>query len=55
MQEYFANFIKKADPNGLGLPEWPVAQVMRLDVQSRAEPDATRPRYLFLDQLLSHR
>jgi para-nitrobenzyl esterase len=55
MQEYFANFIKKADPNGPGLPEWPVAQVMRLDVQSRAEPDATRPRYLFLDQLLSHR
>jgi para-nitrobenzyl esterase len=48
-------FIKKADPNGPGLPEWPVAQVMRLDVQSRAEPDATRPRYLFLDQLLSHR
>jgi para-nitrobenzyl esterase len=55
MQEYFANFIKKADPNGPGLPEWSVAQVMRLDVQSRAEPDATRPRYLFLDQLLSHR
>jgi para-nitrobenzyl esterase len=56
MQEYFANFIKKADPNGPGLPQWPAvrgvdnAQVMRIDVDSRAEPDKTRPRYLFLDQ-----
>lgn len=52
MQNYFANFIKKADPNGPGLPEWPTAQVMRLDVQSRAEPDTTRARYQFLDQFL---
>src|SRR5215216_3760655 len=54
MQNYFANFIKKADPNGPGLPEWPPmrggsARVMRLDVQSRAEPDTTRARYLFLE------
>jgi para-nitrobenzyl esterase len=56
MQNYFANFIKKADPNGPGLPQWPVIpKVMRLDVQSRAEPDTTRARYLFLDQFLSHR
>lgn len=53
MQDYFANFIKKADPNGPGLPEWPVARVMRLDVQSRAESDTTRARYLFLDKFLS--
>lgn len=52
MQDYFANFIKKADPNGAGLPEWPAAQVMRLDVQSRAEPDTTRARYMFLDEVL---
>ena len=51
MQNYFANFIKKADPNGPGLPEWPALPgVMRLDVQSRAEPDTTRSRYLFLDR-----
>ena len=56
MEEYFANFIKKADPNGPGLPQWPAvrsvdnAQVMRIDVESRTEPDKTRARYLFLDQ-----
>ncbi|HLM24948.1 MAG TPA: carboxylesterase family protein [Pyrinomonadaceae bacterium] len=53
MQNYFANFIKKADPNGPGLPQWPaIPKMIRLDVQSRAEPDTTRARYLFLDQVL---
>ncbi|HEV8186847.1 MAG TPA: carboxylesterase family protein [Pyrinomonadaceae bacterium] len=54
MQSYFANFIKKGNPNGAGLPEWPAlgsGKVMRLDVESRAESDTTRKRYLFLDQL----
>ena len=60
MQEYFANFIKKGDPNGHGLPAWAAANstggggeaaiVMRLDVESRAEPDKHRARYLFLDK-----
>ncbi len=55
MQNYFANFIKNFDPNGPGLPQWPAmrgdnSQVMRIDVESRAEPDQTRSRYLFLDQ-----
>jgi para-nitrobenzyl esterase len=55
MQNYFANFIKHFDPNGPGLSPWPAlrhdnAQVMRIDVVSRAEPDRTRQRYLFLDQ-----
>ena len=55
MQEYFANFVKRGDPNGPGLPAWPAAesgepvQVMRLDVESRAEPEKHRARYLFLD------
>jgi para-nitrobenzyl esterase len=56
MQNYFANFIKTFDPNGPGLPQWPAmrsgnSHVMRIDVESRAEPDQTRPRYLFLDQV----
>jgi para-nitrobenzyl esterase len=56
MQEYFANFIKKGNPNGPGLPAWPAvepnkpAAVMRLDVESRADVEAHRNRYLFLDQ-----
>jgi para-nitrobenzyl esterase len=58
MQEYFANFIKAADPNGSGLPKWPAAnggdgvQVMRIDIDSRAEAEGHRDRYLFLEQLL---
>ena len=54
MQNYFANFIKNFDPNGPGLPQWPTirdGQVMRIDVEARAETAQTRPRYLFLDQL----
>jgi para-nitrobenzyl esterase len=57
MQEYFANFVKKGDPNGVGLPNWPAVRngqpvyFMRLDVESRAEADQHRARYLFLDQL----
>jgi para-nitrobenzyl esterase len=55
MQGYFANFIKTGNPNGPGLPSWPAYapsdgfQIMRLDVESHAEPEKTRPRYLFLD------
>jgi para-nitrobenzyl esterase len=61
MQEFFANFIKKGDPNGPGLPLWPVSigtretspQFMRIDVESRAETDAHRARYLLLERLPS--
>jgi para-nitrobenzyl esterase len=57
MQAFFANFVKAGDPNGPGLPKWPAitnpanAEVMRIDVDSRAEPDTRRARYLFLDSI----
>ncbi|AMJ67383.1 carboxylesterase/lipase family protein [Hymenobacter sp. PAMC 26628] len=56
MQAYFANFIKNGNPNGAGLPTWPAAkpgaggQLLRIDVNTRAEADQTRARYLFLEQ-----
>jgi para-nitrobenzyl esterase len=60
MQGYFANFIKTGNPNGPGLPNWPIGTVasngqalrMRIDVSPRAEPEP-RPRYLFLDRFFA--
>jgi para-nitrobenzyl esterase len=57
MQKYFANFVKKGDPNGPGVPAWPAVtsgkpvEFMRIDVDSRVEADKHRARYLFLDKL----
>jgi para-nitrobenzyl esterase len=55
MQQYWTNFAKSGDPNGTGLPKWPVYtpadnyQVMHLDATPAAQPDKLRPRYLFLE------
>lgn len=56
MQRFFANFIKTGNPNGSGLPNWPVATgaqvpVMHIDVNTRVEPDPHRARYEYLDKL----
>ena len=55
MQAYFANFIKKGDPNGTGLAKWPATTasnpvpVMHIDVNTRMVPDAHATRYALLE------
>src|SRR5262249_13378113 len=55
MHAYFANFVKTGDPNGATMPKWAAVgkgdDVMHLDVQTRAESDKTRARYLALDRI----
>ena len=58
MGNYWCNFAKTGNPNGPGLPEWPVYnadgryEVMHLvDGNSVAAPDAHRAQYEFLDSL----
>lgn len=53
MQGYFANFIKKGNPNGAGLPKWPnfsTGMRMIIDVRTRAEKEDVRRRYEFFDR-----
>ena len=59
MLSYFANFIKTTNPNGANLPVWPPAnsgdgvKVMNIDVESGANSEQLRARYLLLDKLQS--
>ena len=59
MSNYFANFIKTGNPNGVKLPAWlpatandPTPPVMIIDVQSRIEKAVNDKRYELLDQLM---
>lgn len=59
MQNYFINFIKTKNPNGLGLPYWPLYQswqkdpVQYIGVETGRHPDNTRDRYLYLEKMIS--
>jgi para-nitrobenzyl esterase len=56
MQAYFANFVKTGNPNGAGVPRWPVvvsgdaSQVMVLDVAPRVERTPHAAVYAFFDR-----
>jgi len=60
MQDYFANFIKTADPNAENLPQWPAADAssmspifMNINTQSQAEEAQHDDRYRFWDMYYS--
>ena len=61
MSTYWANFAKTGDPNGSGLPNWPVYnssgtfEVMHFAADSEASPDDCQKRYTFLDSLSPYR
>jgi para-nitrobenzyl esterase len=60
MSSYWTNFAKTGDPNGPGLPQWPVYksygsyEVLHLTATPYCAPDAHRGRYEFLDAHAPH-
>jgi para-nitrobenzyl esterase len=60
MSSYWTNFAKIGDPNGPGLPQWPVYkgdssyEVLHIIAAPYSAPDAHRGRYEFLDAHAPH-
>lgn len=56
LQQYYVNFVKNGNPNGLGVPHWPAfnrgeqSMIMHIDVDAQAKPEQHRQRYEFLRQ-----
>jgi para-nitrobenzyl esterase len=56
VQGYFLNFIKTKNPNGLGLPYWPLYQtwqkdpIMYIGEETHREPEKNRERYLYFEK-----
>jgi para-nitrobenzyl esterase len=61
MEQYFADFVKTGNPNGADLPEWPPvnaggpAKFLHIDVETRAETEQHRGRYLLMDKMAESR
>lgn len=57
MQNYFSNFIKTKNPNGPGLPYWPLYQIWQKDpveyigIPTQRMPESGRERYLYLEKM----
>jgi para-nitrobenzyl esterase len=57
MQDYFVNFIKSKNPNGIGLPYWPLYQswqkdpIMYIGFDTHRAADKTRERYLYFEKI----
>ena len=58
--QYYVNFVKTGNPNGLGLVEWPttngkaVAPVLQIDVNTTVKADEQmEKRYDFIDKIVS--
>jgi para-nitrobenzyl esterase len=57
MQDYFVNFIRTKNPNGTGLPYWPLYQswqkdpIMFIGYDTHRAPDKTRERYMYFDKI----
>lgn len=55
-EDYFANFIKTGNPNGIKLVQWPVSTkdgemtLMEINAAPKAYKEPHRDRYLFLDK-----
>ena len=57
---YWLNFIKRGNPNGPGLPQWPSyrksdASLLSIDATPRPQKDDDRPRHDFLASLVLDR
>jgi para-nitrobenzyl esterase len=54
MMDYWTNFAKTGNPNGPGLPEWPVYEagdpLIHFDATITVGTDTLRPRYEFLEK-----
>jgi para-nitrobenzyl esterase len=60
MTTYWANFIRKGNPNGIGLPEWPSyntrdKRIMNFDQNSEAIPLPDHAALDFLNERMKTR